>query len=207
VKWLALCVLVALGCAGAARQRVSLNEPTQQMTLKDYEKYLKRWTRHGHVIHDFDDALDVNATLRSPEFRSAYAAKYLEDYKIVPESRERVRGEIMSDGADSYEFHVETQTHDYDINDLSGAKTVWRVTLIDDQGHELPPSQIVAGKVRREVDMAFYPYATIFSRGWRLRFPRARSDGTPLVGSDTKSLTLRFAGPVGVVDLVWLLQP
>jgi hypothetical protein len=154
---------------------------------------------------DFDDALDVNATLRSPEFRSAYAVKYIVDYKIVPESVERVRGEIMSDGADSYEFHVETQTHDYDINDLTSSKTVWRITLINDAGHELQPREVLPDRVKREVDVEFYPYATIFSRAWRIRFPRASADGTPLVGSDTKTLTLRFAGPVGVVDVVWAL--
>jgi hypothetical protein len=206
VKQLALCALVFWGCAGAEKERVSLNEPTQPVTRKDYGKLLKRWTRHGHVITDFDDALDVNATLRSPEFRGAYATKYIEDYKVVPESRERVRGEIMSEGADSFEFHVETQTHDYDINELTSAKTVWRVTLINDQGHEIAPREIIADRVKREVDMEFYPYATIFSRGWRLRFPRALADGTPFVASDAKSLTLRFAGPVGVVDLVWALQ-
>jgi hypothetical protein len=205
VKRLAWCALVALGCGGAPA-RVSLNEPTQAPVRKDYGKLLKRWTRHGHVITDFDEALDVNATLRAPEFRSAYAVKYITDYKIVPESRERVRGEIMSDGADSYEFHVETQTHDYDINDLTSSKTVWRITLINDQGHELHPREVLPDRVKREVDTEFYPYATIFSRGWRIRFPRAGADGTPLVGSDTKTLTLRFAGPVGVVDLVWALQ-
>jgi hypothetical protein len=206
VKRLAWCALLALGCGGAP-ERVSLNEPTQVPTRKQYGQFLKRWTRHSHVINDFDDALDVNATLRSPEFRSAYASKYIVDYKIVPENRDRVRGEIMSEGADTYEFHVETQTHDYDINDLTSAKTVWRITLINDQGHELPPREVLPDKAKREVDVEFYPYATIFSRAWRLRFPRATADGTPLVGSETKTLTLRFAGPVGVVDLVWPLQP
>jgi hypothetical protein len=185
---------------------VSLNDATQSFTRKDYADQLKKWTRNGHVIYDFDEAMNVDATLRSPEFRSAYAAKYLEDYQIVPENRERIRGEILSDGADSFEFHVETATHDYDINDLTGARTVWRVTLIDAAGHEVKPSTITPDKSKRPLEMEFYPYATQFSRGWRLRFPRALADGTPLVGGNDK-LTLRFAGPPGVVDLVWQIQP
>ena len=52
-------------------------------------------------------------------------------------------------------------------------------------------------KERRALDQEFYPYANIFSRGWTVRFPRTRADGSPLVGGDTKSLTLRFAGPQG----------
>ena len=65
---------------------------------------------------------------------------------------------------------------------------------------------MAAIKERRQLDMEFYPYASEFSRGWTLRFPRARADGTPLVGGDTKSLTLRFAGPQGSVDLVWVVK-
>ena len=46
----------------------------------------------------------------------------------------------------------------------------------------------------------------IFSRGWTVRFPRTRIDGSPLIGGETKALTLRFAGPQGSVDLVWVLE-
>jgi hypothetical protein len=202
--WLVAALLLS-GCAGAP-PRVSLAEPSPAPTAGDYVDQLKRWTRHAQIRSDFDEALDVDATLRSPEFRQAYAAKYLEVYRIPPDSEARVRGEILADGADTYEFHVETATHNYDLNDLTSAKSVWRVSLLDDQQHEVTPTTVVATKTRRELDMEFYPYATIFSRGWTLRFPRARGDGSPLVGADTKSLTLRFAGPQGSVDLVWVLK-
>jgi hypothetical protein len=209
-RW-ALALLVATGAtalAGCARRpRVSLGEPKVQPTSKDYEKQLKRWTRHGQLMSDFDQALQVDATLRSPEFRAAYAAKYIEMYKVEPESQPKVRGDLLSDGADSYEFHVESATHDYLLNDLTGTKSVWRVTLVDDQAHEVTPSEVSLVRERRRLEMEFYPYADIFSKGWRVRFPRARADGTPVVGSDTKSLTLRMAGPQGAIDLVWQLQP
>ncbi len=201
---LAALALVA-GCA-SARIVVSLGEPARPPTAKDYVDELKRWTRHGHLRNDFDQALDVDATLRSPEFREAYAAKYITLFKIGPENQPHVRGEILSDGADTYEFHVETATHDYDLNDLTSAKTVWRITLLDDQGHEVQPVKVVAVKTRQAFDEQFYPYTTIFSRAWTVRFPRTRLDGSPLVGSDTRSLTLRFAGPQGSVDLVWVLK-
>ena len=201
---LAAACLVA-GCASAPIV-VSLAEPSPPPTAKDYVNELKKWTRHAHLRNDFDQALDVDATLRSPEFREAYAAKYIEVFRIGTENQAHTRGDLLSDGADSYEFHIETATHDYDLNDLTSAKTVWRVTLLDDEGHEVKPSLVRGIKERRAVDQEFYPYTSIFSKGWRMRFPRARPDGTPLVGSDTKSLTLRFAGPVGVVDLVWMLQ-
>jgi hypothetical protein len=202
---LVVAALALAGCASAP-VKVSLAEPSPPPTSKDYVDELKRWTRHAHLRNDFDQALDVDATLRSPEFREAFAAKYIEIYRIGSENQAHTRGEILSDGADSYEFHIETATHDYALNDLTSAKTVWRVTLVDDQGHEVQPSKVTGLKERRALDEEFYPYASIFSRGWTMRFPRTRLDGSPLVGSDTKALTLRFAGPQGSVDLVWVLK-
>jgi hypothetical protein len=205
MKWLAALALLLCGCAGAP-VKVSLGEPSPAPTAKDYVGELKRWTRHGHLFSDFDQALDVDATFRSPEFRAAYAAKYIDIYRIGDENKARIRGEILSDGADSYEFHVETATHDYPLNDLSTQKSIWRLSLIDDQGHEVSPKQVIGLRERRALDAEFYPYTNVFSRGWTLRFPRARADGTPLVGADTKALTLRIAGPQGSVDLLWVLQ-
>jgi hypothetical protein len=203
-----LCALAALALFGCASvpPRVSLADPSPPPTAKEYVGQLKRWTRHANMRSDFDEALDVDATLRSPEFRAAYAAKYIEVYRIGAENQGRIRGELISDGADSYEFHIETTTHDYALNDLTSAKTVWRLTLLDDRGHEVSPTQVTPVRERRTLDAEFYPYLSIFSRGWQVRFPRARADGTPLVGSDTRSLTLRFAGPQGSVDLIWLLN-
>jgi hypothetical protein len=201
----AVAALLLVGCASTPTQ-VSLGEPSAKLTANDYVAELKKWTRHAQIRNDFDEALDVDATLRSPEFRHAYAAKYLALYRIPPESQARVRGELISDGADTYELHVETATHDYNLNDLTSAKSVWRVSLLDDQGHEVTPLSVTAIKTRRQLDLEFYPYAGIFSRGWTIRFPRARADGTPLVGADTKALTLRFAGPQGSADLVWVLK-
>ena len=43
-------------------------------------------------------------------------------YRIGTENQAHTRGEILSDGADTYEFHVETATHDYELNDLTSAK-------------------------------------------------------------------------------------
>ncbi|MDB4966897.1 MAG: hypothetical protein JWN44_2586 [Myxococcales bacterium] len=206
MKRLALAAaLFFVGCAGAP-PRVSLGDPSPTPTAKDYVDQLKKWTRHANLRSDFDAALDVDATLRAPEFRYAYAAKYIELYRIGEENQARVRGEILTDGADSYEFHVETATHDYALNDLTSTKSIWRLTLADDQGHEVTPASVTSVKERRQLDMEFYPYASIFSRGWVIRFPRARADGTPLVGGDTKTLTFRFAGPQGSVDLLWVLK-
>jgi hypothetical protein len=200
--------LLALGWAGcgAANKAVSLAEPAQAPSAREYVDLVKLWTRHGHLRQDFDIALDVDATMRSPEFRAGYAEKYLAVYHVGPSLAGQKRVELRALGADRYEFHVETQAHTYELNDLSQRKGYWRVALINDRNQEVQPVEVRALKDRPELAAAFYPYAGLFSRGWDLSFPQTLPDGTPLVQPESRSLTLRFAGPQGSVDLIWKLR-
>jgi hypothetical protein len=205
MKWSCAGLLLLAGCASAP-MRLSLGEPTPQPGAKQYVDMLKRWTRHGEMFQDFDAVLEVDATFRSPEFRYAYADKYLQVYRISHDTAEQVRAQLLAEGAETYELHIETSTHDYSLNDFATPRSIWRVALVDDHGHEVTPVEVIPSKLKRDLELTLYPYATVFSRGWKLRFPRKRPDGSPLVGPDTHSLTLRFAGPRGSVDLVWLLR-
>jgi hypothetical protein len=193
------------GCAGPPIC-VSLDPPARQLRADQYFDELKRWTRHGHLQDEFDAALDIDATFRAPQFRAAYAEKWIAVFRIGPVDAARTRDELMAEGADTWEFHAEIATHRYEVNDLTSQKSIWRVTLVDDQGHEVTPREVLLSKARREVEAEFYPYAGLFSRGWRIRFPRTLASGEPLVTPETKTLTLRIAGPQGSVDLLWVLK-
>jgi hypothetical protein len=197
-------VLVA-GCGGAP-PRVSLEPPRRAPAAKEYVDELKRWTRRGHLRDDFDEALNVDVTFRSPEFRAAFAEKWIAVFNVGEPEAARVRDQLMADGADTYEFYMESSTHRFELNEFASTRSVWRLSLVDDRGREVTASDVHASKTRRELDIAFYPYATTFSRGFRLRFPRNLPDGTPLITTDTRAVTLRFSGPQGSLDLVWQLR-
>jgi hypothetical protein len=197
--------LLLLGC-GSGSLRVSLATPATIPPASEYVDALKKWTRSGHLLADFDEALTVNATFRSPEFRAAYAEKWIRTYRIGPDEIVRTRERLMSENADTWEFHVESSAHRWEVNDFSSRKSIWRVALVDDTGREVTAKDVQATTARRELEMEFYPYANMFSRGWSIRFPKTLADGTPLVQPNAKSLTMRFAGPMGTIDLVWLLQ-
>jgi hypothetical protein len=197
--------LATVGC-GRAPVKVSFAPPSVVPAAKAYVDLLKRWTRHGHVIEDFDEALTVDATLHSPEFRAVFIEKWLDVYKIAEGEAPNVRTQMTAEVADMWEFHIESAAHVWDVDNFQFAKKVWRVSLVDDKGRELVPQEAKLDKTRREVIVEFYPYAGIFSRAWRLRFPRNLADGTPFLGPDTKSVTLRFAGPKGNTDLTWQIQ-
>jgi hypothetical protein len=199
-------LLVALAGCSSTNKIVSLDPPERPPAAKDYVDQVKRWSRHGDLRSDFDATMIVDATFHSPEFHSAYVAKYLDVYKVPPDSRAKVAATIPQ-APDQYELHVETQTHTWEVNELHGPKSIWRVTLLDDRGREAQSTEIKLETTRPEYLQTFYPYTAIFSRPWRVLFPRVANDGTPLVGPDTKSITLRIAGPAGAIDLVWKLKP
>jgi hypothetical protein len=200
---LALAIFFA---ACAPPPRVSFAPPQVVPPERDYVKLLKRWSRHAEVRSDFDATLIADATLHGPEFNEVYSAKWSHVYALPPPEAARVRAQLMADTADHFLFYVETATHKFELNDLGSPKTMWRVSLVNDQGREVLPTEIKAAREHRELDMEFYPYVTVFSKGWRMRFPHAFADGTPFIGVDTHAITLRIAGPPGVADLVWKLE-
>jgi hypothetical protein len=205
MKRLLLVALLA-GCGGARSYIVSLESPAVAPPAGDYVDELKKWTRSGHLRNDFDEALTVDATFRSPEFRAAYSEKWVKTYRMGPDDAARTRERLRSEGGDTWEFHIESSAHRWEINDFSSKKSVWRVALVDDQGREVTAKSIIVTTAHRELEMEFYPYANIFSRGWTLRFPKTLVDGSPLVGPNTRTLTLRIAGPMGAIDLVWYVK-
>ena len=203
-----LVLLLAAGCATSPKgPPVSLAQPSPAPSAKQYIDLLKRWTRHGNLIEDFDEAMQIDATFHSAEFQEVYADEWARVYKLDPPEAARVRAQLLAAVADNFELFAATQTHKFELNDLASTKTVWRVTLRNDQGGEVLPSEIRVAREQPELLTAFYPYWTIFSRGWRIRFPSKLADKTtPLVGPDTKAITLRIAGPQGALDLVWQLK-
>jgi hypothetical protein len=205
MKQLALAVALGLGACAAPVEKIALQPPSRPPPASDYVHLLKKFTRHCHILADFDEALSADATFHAPEFREGYAEKWIDLYRLSADDAAKLRAQLMSDIADVWEFHLETATHFYVINDFTLGKGIWRVTLVNDSGQAVLPTDSRASSAKRDVDVAFYPYANIFSAGWRLRFPRALPDGTPLIRPDTKTIALRIAGPQGSCDMVWPL--
>lgn len=204
LRILPLALAVICGCS-YGNKVVSLDPPAKAPSPKEYVDQVKRWTRHGDLRFDFDATMIADATFHAPEFHSAYISKYLDVYKVSEGAKAQVASTIPS-YPDSYEFHLETQAHTWEVNELKPPKSMWRITLIDDKGREVQSSEVKLETTRPEFLQTFYPYTGIFSRPWRVLFPRVLADGTPLVGPETKTLTMRIAGPVGAIDLVWRLK-
>ena len=118
--------LALTGC-GVAHKKVSFAPPAVAPTAKEYVDLLKRWTRDGHVIDDFDETLTVDATLHSAEFRSVFVEKWLAVYKIPDAEQPGVRTQMTAEVADMWEVHIESAAHSWDVDNFQFSKKVWRV--------------------------------------------------------------------------------
>ena len=89
------------------------------------------------------------------------------------EDAAKLRAKLTADVADVWELHAEVATHKYEVNEFNTAtnKSPWRVTLVDEKNRAVSTTDIKLDRGRREVTGELYPYLTIFSRGWKMRFP------------------------------------
>jgi hypothetical protein len=199
--------LALVGCKSTSSPIVTVAPAAKRPLAKEYWKFHDRYTRHGHLRSVFDAVLNVDATFEPPEFRAAFAERYLNLYNVPESEADQVRAELIADGDATWQFHIETATHLHEDNDLTSRRTMWRMSLLDDHGRAVEPSEITTAKGKPTYMATFYANSGDFTHPWRVRFPKQAPDGAPLIGPDTKTMTLRIGGPQGSIDMVWKLQP
>ncbi|MCS6912728.1 MAG: hypothetical protein RMK29_18030 [Myxococcales bacterium] len=199
-------------CLGAcAPPVVSLRPPPVAPSARDYDRICARWTRIGrvHAWQEMDTALLVAATLRSPEFQQAYAARYLSVYGIAdPAEKERFLAEEQRLSSQGLRFLIRTAGHNHRWTDLDPHKGYWRIRLLSDDGPEVAPAQLEQARAQQGLEMELYrgELATPFARSFHVTFPAVHPDGRPVVSPAARRLVLRVAGPLGKTELVWMLK-
>lgn len=202
-----LLALALAGCGGSA-PIVSLNPPAKRLRADDYVEQLQRWTRNQKIINltRLDTPLRVHATFFSPEFVNAYVARHEELFKIPGRERDAMLNGYALAFKEHFTFVVFAATTDRKWNDLHKKDSIWRVALVNDMRQQVAPTDVKRQLTITETTRVLFPQVEPFYLMYTLRFPRLQEDGRPLVGASTRSLTLRFAGPLGKTELVWRLR-
>jgi len=200
------CILLA-GCS-AASQQVSLSRPTKTYAGDDYGKVFSRWTRDDKILQlkDLDTTLRVHATCFSPDYIAAYVARHEQMFKLPRQERDDLSRELNQRWDKAYHFLVGAATSDFKYNDFDARRSIWRVALVNDKQQQVAPLKLVTDQAITATMRDLFPYIGRFTRVYRISFPRALPDGTPLVREDTRHIALRFAGPLGKTELVWRLR-
>lgn len=205
---LALAAAMALAGCGGGSPIVSLKPPEKRARADDYDDQLQRWTRNEKIINlvRLDTPLRVFATFFAPEFADAHVARHEDLFKISGRERNAMLRGFAQAFKDHYTFVVFAATTDRKWNDLHKKDSVWRLALVNDMRQQVSPTDVKRHLNITETTRNLYPHVEPFYQMYTLRFPRLQVDGRPLVSSSTRSLTLRFAGPLGMTALVWRLR-
>ncbi|HEX3903637.1 MAG TPA: hypothetical protein VH853_12360 [Polyangia bacterium] len=203
LAWLTLVAAAWGGCAVQKQVAVDFSETPRDYLAGDYQSVYQRWTRHDYASLDrVDKSLEVWATFKSWDFREAFIENYAAIYSLSDAKRAELRQGQRDLYHVAYEFHVTAQSANWDWNDLEKANTPWVVTLVDALGHELPSERVQIQKLPDAFEREFFPAKTPFSKTYKVRFIMP-APGGDFAGVRSGSLTLRFASPIGRIDLVW----
>lgn len=196
MRALALVVLVA---CGAAPPRVDLGG-TWPAQPGDYDEVTERWTRKAELQTSYQQVLELAATLKSPEWRAAHAARDANHRGLTGEARSQRMAQAQAEMAGPYEIELMVTTWDRRENDLDrGKKSVWRVVLVDEQGHEIEPLEIVKDKRPTFTVRADFPAFGDFATAYIARFPRDKQ----ILGPGVRKVELRMSSPRGGVRVLW----
>jgi hypothetical protein len=194
--------------ACAAPARLSLRPAPRSFTAEDYRDVYRAWTRsaEGFDFANLRDTLHVAATYQSWEFRWAYVVRYARDHNLDTAERTEMLRASLADAETTHRFFVTLYGRQWRESDLANERSAWRVQLVDEQGRATPPSEIEPVPRPGPLERTYFPTVSPFRRAFRLAFPARRDDGTATVPLDARSVTLRFTGPEGTVDLVWRFE-
>ncbi|MBN8611064.1 MAG: hypothetical protein J0L92_10795 [Deltaproteobacteria bacterium] len=202
--------LAALACALVAcgSPRLSLRPTEHTFTASDYGSALDRWTRSAD---DFDfgrltEVLHVTATFESHEMRWAYVVRYAADHSMTTEEREHLLERSLGDAQTRHRFFVTVGAPIFREGDLTGEQSDWRVLLVDDNGHQTEPVELLRIP-RPSRDMrAYFPAIHRQRHVFRIAFPVVDDEGAATIEPGSHRVTLRFAGASGTVNLEWDLD-
>ena len=173
----------------------------------EYRDVTRKWTRHGRERTSpddkgnvFDQALDVVATFKSPEWRAAYV-QYRAEHNQLPASEvAALTAREKADSQQHYEVMLLVATYDRRLNELQkGARSVWRVALVDAAGAEIVASEIKRDRRPRSEIAADFPELGDFHEPYVARFPRTVN----LLRPGAHRFSLKVTSSQVGIELVW----
>jgi len=201
MKRASLLLALALAACGPAAPPVHLTEDWPARTsAAEYDQITAAWTRSAVIRGQYQEVLDLAVTFKSPEWRAVHAARDAEHRGLTGEARDQQLAQAHAEMAGPYEVELMVTTWDRRENDLDrGQKSVWRVRLVDEQGREIEPIEIIKDRRPTFTLRSEFPALGDFAVAYVARFPRT----LPVLGPSVRSLRLRISGERGGVEVAW----
>lgn len=196
-------VAVALAACGGPAPSVRLDESWPAQPPASYEQTTAAWTRQGELHGQYQETLDLRATFKSPDWRAAHAQRDADHRGLSGAARDQVVAQAQADMTGPYEIELMVATWDRKENDLDrGKKSVWHVVLLDEQGKEIEPLEIVKDRRPTYTMREEFPQFGDFDTAYIARFPRTEA----VLGPSVRAVKLRMSSERGAVELIWAAQ-
>lgn len=187
-------LLVAAGCT-KPRAKMANAEDSKDVKAGEYHRALGDWSRESKVYSKLETRLIVNATYRSGKFRDSFVDEYARRYLLADTERDEMKRREHADSDSYHEFFFAAYTVESRWNDFSKRNTMWRLRLYDDKGNSVEPLVVTKVKQDDPVLKAFFPYFSMWTRGYVVKFPRGG------LADDSKTLRFQITSPVGQAEL------
>ena len=195
MKWM----LVFLVACGSAPPKVDTTGKWPEK-CGDYDDVTTAWTRRATLRGQYQEALDLTATFKSPEWRCAHAKRDADFRRLEGDARNQVLAQAKADSEGAYEIELMVTTWERRENDLDhGKKSVWRVVIIDDQGKEIVPTEIVKDRRPPYLIRAEFPMLGDFAIPYIARFAHEAA----VLGPNKRAVKLRMSSERGGVEIEW----
>lgn len=194
-------VMLVAGCGAALPPRDTTDR--WPAIAEDYDRTTEAWTVRSELRDQYQEILEVAAVFKSPQWRAAYASRDAYFRKLTGAARDQRMAQAQAEMAGPYEVELLVTTWDRRENDLDrGKKSIWRVVLVDEEGNEIEPIEIVKDKRPAFTVRADYAAFGDFATAYIARFPRDKA----LLGDGIKRIRLRMSSVRGGVELTWTDQ-
>lgn len=192
---------LALGAAGCPRP-VPPPDLAGQWPAEPgpYREVHATWTRKGDIRRDYQLVAEAHVTMKSPAWRAAWVARRAETGMMSPASRAELLAAQQQAAEDAVEVAIVLTTWDRRENDLDrGARSVWRVVLVDATGREVEPVEIRRDRRPDQVIRTEFPGYGDFSRAYHVKFPA----DARVFGPGVERVQVRMSSTRGGMELTW----
>jgi hypothetical protein len=199
VRWAGLAVVAMLaGCPKPVAAPVL--DGTWPAAAGTYETVTASYTRDASIERDYQLVAKAHATLLAPPWRAAWIRSRTERGKLGAEGRAELEAAQHQADESAWEIEIVLSTWDRDENDLDrGEKSIWRVVMIDPDGHEVAPIEIVRDRRPDDTVRTEFPAYDSFSRAYLVRFPKTAK----LLGPGVTKVGLRLSSARGGMEMYW----
>jgi hypothetical protein len=165
-----------------------------------YQDIFDRYSDRGEVYDGFDTRMFAGATFQTMSFREARVRR-LAEFQFLPKLRvEELLAKERTEDAQFNEFFLGVHVNDSRFEDLSTRHSIWRVVMLTPSVEVEPVSIERIGRANLDL-RSMYPYLGVFWVAYRVRFPKALADGTPVIPDSATHVHLRLASTLGHAEL------